>query len=153
MNHFTRVAVLAPITIAALLAGCATDAPQASKPLPQSVPDIAIVIDCEKCEVGPTVPELIRTGYAAAAAKWGVPIARGTQFTVTIKDYSERGLAMRVVAVVAGPLAFALKDEIKAVATIDGKRWPLEHQERNPFQGMDAVAQRLGELSFDIVVK
>lgn len=121
--------------------------------MPKSVPGISVVIDCGKCEVRPSVPEQIRSGYAAAAAKAGVAIARDKQITVTIKDYSERGLAMRSVSVVAGPLAFALKDEIKAVASLNGKQMPLEYHYRNPLRGMDAVAEKVGELSFDAAVK
>ena len=153
MTHLAQPAALVSISLAALLTGCATEAPIAPKTLPKSVPSISVVIDCGKCQVQPTVPALIRTGYAAAAAKAGVAIAGDTPITVTIKDYTERGLALRTVSLVAGPLAFALKDEIKAVAVVDGKPLPLEYNSRSPLRGIETVAQRLGEASFEAIVK
>lgn len=153
MNHFIRLAALASIPIASLLAGCATEAPKASRALPKSIPAISIVIDCGECQVRPSVPELIRAGYAAAAAKAGVPITGDVKMALTIKDYTERGLAIRFVSLVAGPLALALKDEIKAVALVDGKQLPLEFHYRIPFLGIETVAQQLGEQSFDAVAK
>jgi len=103
--------------------------------------------------VRPTVTESIRASYTAAAAKAGVPIAGDAQVTLTIKDYTERSLAIRTLSFVAGPLAFALKDEIRAVALVDGKPLSLEYHYRVPFRGIDAVASKLGELTFDAVVK
>lgn len=153
MNHFARMAPLASISIALLLMGCATEAPKESRVLPKSVPPISVVTDCGDCQVRPTVSALIRAGYVAAAAKAGVPIRGDAPVTLTIKDYSERGLAMRSVSLVAGPLALALKDEIKAVALVDGKQLPLEFHYRIPFLGIETVAQKLGELSFDAVAK
>lgn len=153
MNHFARLAPLASISIASLLVGCATEASKESRVLPKSIPPISVVIDCGECQVRPTVPELIRAGYAAAAAKAGVSITGDAQMTLTIKDYTERGLAMRSVSLVAGPLALALKDEIKAVALVDRKQLPLEFHYRIPFLGIETVAQKLGELSFDAVAK
>lgn len=152
MNHFARLATLASIPIASLLAGCATEALNASRALPKSMPAISVVIDCGECQVRPTVPELIRAGYTAAA-KAGVPIKSDTQMTLTIKDYTERGLAIRSVSLVAGPLALALKDEIKAVALVDGIQLPLEFHYRIPFLGIETVAQKLGEQSFDAVAR
>lgn len=153
MNYFTQLAALASIPIASLLAGCATEAPKTSRVLPKSVPAISVVYDCGECQVRPTVPELIRAGYTAAAAKAGVPITGDAQMALTIKDYTERGLVMRSVSLVAGPLALALKDEIKAVVLVDGKQLPLEFQYRIPFFGIETVAQRLGEQSFDLAAK
>lgn len=119
--------------------------------MPKSIPPMAVVIDCADCQVRPTVPELIRAGYAAAAEKAGVPITGDAPMTLTIKGYTERGLAMRSVSLVAGPLAFALKDEIKAVAMVDEKQLPLEFYYRIPFLGIETAARKLGELSFDAV--
>jgi len=153
MNFFSRLVTLTSISIASLLAGCATDVQTTPRALPKNVPSIAVATDCGKCEVPAEVRELIRTSYAAAAAKAGVPIANDKQITLTIKDYSERSLVVRSASVVAGPLAFALKDEIKAVAVVDGKRSPLEYNYRNPFQGIKSVAQKMGELSFETATK
>ncbi|GLQ91498.1 hypothetical protein GCM10007901_04480 [Dyella acidisoli] len=99
------------------------------------------------------VPELIRASYAAAAAKAGVPIAGDAQMTLTIKGYTERSLVIRAASFVAGPLALALKDEIKAVALVDGEQLPLDSHYRIPFFGIESVAQKLGRLSFDTVAK
>ncbi|QCP54949.1 hypothetical protein FAZ95_32000 [Trinickia violacea] len=119
------------------------------------MPDISIVIDCGSCQVRPTVPEAIHNGYAAAAAKAGVPIAGDTKVTLTIKDYTERGIAERsailVVSLLVPPVSLLLKDEIKADALIDGKQMPLEYHYRVPFRGIEAVAQKLGERTFEAV--
>jgi len=80
-------------------------------------------------------------------------IAADTQMTVTIKEYTDRSMAMRAVSLVAGPIAFALKDEIKAVALVDGKQVPLEIQYRVPFRGIEAAAKKLGEMSFDVALR
>lgn len=153
MKAFTRRAALGPVAAAALLAGCAAETATTpnAKARPTSVPAITVLIDCGDCEVRPTVPELIRTGYAAAAAKAGVPIDADTQMTLTIRGYAERGLAMRSVSLLAGPAALMLKDEIRAVALIDGLRLPLEYHYRIPLFGIETAAQKLGELSFDAV--
>ena len=153
MTQFARSAVPGSVLLALFLASCATEAPTTPKVQPKSIPGLSVVIDCGACQVRPTVAESIRASYAAAAAKAGVPIAGDTQVTLTIKDYTERGLAIRTLSFVAGPLAFALKDEIRAVALVGGKPIPLEYHYRIPFRGIDAVASKLGELSFDALVK
>ncbi|MFV8644305.1 hypothetical protein [Ralstonia pseudosolanacearum] len=152
MKDLTRLAALGLVTIAALLAGCAAEkAPTTAQARPASVPDIAVLIDCGDCEVRPTVPELIRASYTAAAAKAGVPITGDTRMTLTIRGYSERSFAMRSASLLAGPAALMLKDEIRAVALVDGQRLPLEYHYRIPLFGIETVAQKLGELSFDAV--
>lgn len=152
MNHFTRLAALASIFIGSLLAGCAAEVPRTSRALPKSVPAISVVFDCGECRVRPTVPELIRVSYATAAARAGIPIANEAHMILTIKDYTERGLAMRSISLVAGPLALALKDEIKAVALVDGKELPLEFHYRMPFLSIETVARKLGEMSFNAAI-
>lgn len=153
MNQFVRNATLGWISIAWLLAGCSTGAPEARATPPKSVPGIAVVVDCGDCHVRPSVPELIRTAYASAAAKSGASIADDKAITLTITDYTERSLAMRSLSLIAGPLALALKDEIRAVAVIDGTPLPLDYSVRLPFLGIEAVASKLGELSFATVGK
>lgn len=157
MHHIARLvarqAARGSLAIALLLTGCATKAPTTSSARPKSVPGIAVLIDCGDCEVRSTVEESIRHGYEAAAAKAGVQIEGDRRVTFTIKDYKERGLAIRALSFVAGPLAFALKDEIKAVASIDGRQLSLAYHHRNPLQGIEAVAQKLGELGFAAVVE
>lgn len=149
MPRLVQPVVLASICSLSLLTACATQAPKASNALPKSVPALAVVVDCGKCKVRPTVPELIRSSYAAAAAKAGVPIAGDTQMTLTITDYTERGMAIRVASLIVGPPAMILKDEIKAVAVVNGEPLPLKFNRRIPFRGIDSVAQKLGELGFD----
>ncbi len=151
MYRFVQPAVLASICTVSL-AACATQPPKkVSNVLPKSVPALAVVLDCGDCKVRSTVPELIRTSYAAAAAKAGVSIAGDTQVMLTIKDYTERGMATRIVSLIAGPPAMMLKDEIKAVAVVNGEPLPLTFNRRMPFRGIDSVAHELGELSFDAV--
>lgn len=152
MNTLIQRVTIGYAWVVLLLAGCATTTHQISKPMPLSVPGIAVVIDCGKCEVRSTVPDLIRAEYAESAAKAGVVIADDVPLmTVTIKEYTDRGLAMRAVSMLAGPLAFALKDEMKAIAVVDGKPVSLEYAYRIPFWGIEAVAKKLGEMSFKAV--
>ena len=155
MNDFTRLVALGLISAGPLLAGCTTEGPAASRAQLKSVPDISVVIDCGDCQVRSSVPEAIHKGYIAAALKAGVPIAGDAKVTLTIKDYTERGLAERsaifVVSLLVPPVALVLKDEIKADALVDGKRMPLEYHYRVPFRGIEAVAQKLGERTFEAV--
>lgn len=155
MNDFTRLVALGLLSTGSLLAGCTTEGPTASRAQPKSVPDISVVIDCGDCQVRPSVPEAIHKGYAAAAFKAGVPIAGDAKLMLTIKGYTERGLAERsalfAVSLLVPPVAFALKDEIKADALVDGKPVSLEYHYRVPFLGIDAVAQKLGERTFEAV--
>lgn len=140
------------ISIVSLLVGCSMMEPSTPAVLPKSVPDISVAIDCGKCEVRPSVPESIRKGYVAAAGKAGVRIEPNARIDVTIKDYTERSLAMRsatfAVSILLPPVALALKDEIKVDALVEGKHVPLEYHYRIPFFGIESVAQKVGELSF-----
>ena len=147
-----RCAALVP-PIVVLLAGCATDTRPITKAIPKSVPDISVVIDCGECKVRPAVPDLIRTAYADAAGKAGVAIVGDAPMIVTIKECTERSQAIRVASMLAGPLAFALKDEIKAVVVVNGTPVPLEISRRAPFKRINAVATKLGEMSFDAVTQ
>ncbi|MDH6148201.1 MULTISPECIES: hypothetical protein [Paraburkholderia] len=160
MNYLIRLSALGSISIASLLAACTTAGPTASTALPKSVPDISVLVDCGSCQVRSTVPELIRRGYVEAAAKAGVQVVGDSQTTLTIKDYTERGVAVRsasfVVSLLFPPLAYALtdvKDEIKADALVDGKQVSLEYDYRIPFFGIETVAQKLGERTFQAAVK
>lgn len=153
MNTFIRRTAICSISIVSLLAGCATQTRPASMPMPNSVPGISVVMDCGQCQVAPAIPDLIRTAYADAAAKAGVAIAGDAQMAVTIKEYKDRSMTIRALSVLAGPLAFSLKDEIKAVALVDGKPVALEYSYRVPFWGIETVATKLGEMSFDAAAK
>jgi hypothetical protein len=153
MNHVSRLVAWSALSLGVLPTGCATDAPPTPRSPPKSVPGLSVRVDCGDCLVRPNVPALIRGSYAAAADKAGVSIASDTQITLTIKDYTERSPGMRTVSFIAGPLALALKDEIKAVALVDGKPVPLEYHYRIPFLGIETVAQKLGALSFEAVIR
>lgn len=146
-----RAAIVSPIVV--LLTCCATDTRSIAKAVPKSVPDISVVIDCGECKVRPAVPDLIRTAYADAAGKAGVAIVGDTPMIVTIKEYKDRSKAIRVASMLAGPLAFALKDEIKAVVVVNGTPVPLESSHRAPFKGINTVATKLGEMSFDAITQ
>ena len=60
-------------------------------------------------------------------------------------------MAIRVASLIVGPPAMILKDEIKAVAVVNGEQRPLKFNRRIPFRGIDSVARKLGELGFDAV--
>lgn len=91
----------------------------------------------------------IRASYADAATKAGTPVAQDSELILKITEYHERSIGIRLVSLVAGPLAMALKDEIKAVAMFNGKEVPVEYTYRLPFFGISSVAQHVGELSFE----
>ncbi|HEX7803235.1 MAG TPA: hypothetical protein VF471_10825 [Pseudoxanthomonas sp.] len=152
MRTLIRHVAIVP-SIVVFLAGCATEVRPTARAMPKSVPDLSVVIDCGGCEVRPAVPDLIRTAYADAAVKAGVAVAGDAPIIVTIKEYTTRSKAIRVASMLAGPLAFALKDEIKVVVVVDGTPVPLEYSYHAPFKGIDAVATKLGEMSFDAVTR
>ena len=151
MRTLIRNAAIVPSIV--FLAGCATEVRPTTMAMPKSVPGISVVSDCGECEVRPAVSDLIRTAYTDAAVKAGVAIAGNAPTIVTIKEYTTRSKAIRVASMIAGPLAFAFKDEIKAVVVVDGAPVPLEYSYRAPFKGINAVATKLGEMSFDAIAQ
>jgi hypothetical protein len=152
MTHMPRLNHAALLTgCAMLLAACATEAPKALPPT--AMPALTVVVDCADCQVDPQVSTAIREAYDASAAQSGIRIDPARQATFTIKVYTQRGVGQRVVSILAGPLAFALKDEIKGVVSLDAQEEPLEYSYRIPFLGMGSVAKKVGEMSFDAVVR
>ncbi len=146
------VRTMIAITFAALLlTACANNTPTAS--LPKDVPALKVVTDCGDCQVRPEVLAIIEQGYTAAAVKAGVAVVKTREATLTIKSYNDRGYGIRAVAFLIGPLGFALKDEIKANLSVNGKELPVEDNYRNPFSGMDTLAEKIGGMTFDAVIK
>lgn len=135
-----------------LLAGCATEPSQPPAPAMASATNISVVFDCGACTVSPKVSDLIRSAYSEAAAKAKTSAALSGSVTLTVKEYVERSGTTRVLSLLAGPLAFALKDEIKGVVTVNGRQVPVEYTQRMPFRDIESVAQRIGELSFAAVI-
>jgi hypothetical protein len=143
--HLNRTALTASMPL--LLTACATEGPKAA--LPTVMPGLNVMIDCADCKVDPQVSAAIRQTYDTSAAKHGVSIDPAKQATFTIKEYTQRGGGQRAVSILAGPLAFALKDEIKGVVSLGARREPIDYTYRNPFLGISSVAKKVGEMSFD----
>jgi hypothetical protein len=146
-SALNRAALLASVTL--LLTACATDAPKAA--LPTVMPGLNVIVDCADCKIDPQVGAAIRQAYEASAAKSGVRLDAGTPATFTIKAFTERSGGKRAVSILAGPLAFALKDEIKGVVSFGARQEPIDYTYRNPFLGINSVAKKVGEMSFDAI--
>jgi len=158
LKTISRVALL---VAAVAIAGCAstgtTTPPAASSPAPAPAPAAATVaapgpdlptlkvsVDCGACEVDPAVPAKIVESYSATAAKAGRKVTAAKEAKLVIKDYSARNGAARFFAG-----AMAGKDEIKAVITYQGKTYSVEEYYRNAWMGITAVAEKIGEMSFN----
>jgi hypothetical protein len=132
---------------AMLASGCATNS-QISGSINQDsksqVPNIAIKLDCGKCQVKAGIQELIVAGYKESAANSGAKISDSDFANVVIKDYSARDDVSRFLAG-----AFAGKDEIKVEVTYKEKVFVVEDYFRNAWQGTDSLARRIGAMVFE----
>src|SRR4051812_33901998 len=133
----------------AVLAGCASTPPTTGAGTPGTqaaapqVPTLAVSADCGACVVRPTVPGLIQQGFRDAAAKAGVQVAPDKQTSLTIKDYADRNDAARFMVGI-----FAGKDAIQATVAADGKTFVVEDYYRNAWLGIEALARKIGEMTF-----
>jgi hypothetical protein len=134
------------VAFAAIISGCAsTTQPSqgtqsAAKP---EVPTLKVAVDCGACEVKATIPALIVEGYNEAAAKSGNALSTTKEANLTIKEYTARTDAARILAG-----ALAGKDEIKAVIAYQGKNYAVEDYYRNAWLGIDTLAKKIGEMTF-----
>lgn len=127
------------------IAGCASSpktSPVAAKSL-KELPKIEVVLDCGACQVRTTVAPLIIQSYREKASKVGVSLNQNKVATVTIKAYSARNDAMRfMTGMMSG------KDEIMAVVAYEGRSVVVQEYYQNAFQGIESVAEKIGELTF-----
>lgn len=136
---------------AAMMAGCASTPTGGSgpggvattTPAVTEVPALKVAVDCGPCDVKPTVAGLIVQGYNEAAAKAGHRISDSRQASLVIKEYTARSDTARFLAG-----AFAGKDEIKAVVSYQGKSRAVEDYYRNAWLGIDALAKKIGEMTY-----
>lgn len=148
-----QLCLITAITTAIIfsLTGCASNEASSTNNKKAEVPSLVIKTDCGGCKVNSSVSALIQESYTKKAAQSGMLISKDTQATLTISDYSERNLTMRTVSVIAGPLAIAfdIKDEIVANISFKEKSFTIEYNKVNPFQGIDSVANEIGEMTFE----
>lgn len=140
--------VIALASVSIFVAGCASTSSSTSSDTqkPSSaleVPALKVSVGCGACEVKPNIPGLIIEGYNEAASKAGRKVSTTNEATVTIKEYTVRGGAARFLAG-----ALAGKDEIKAVIVYGGKTYAIEDYYRNAWLGIEALAKRIGEMSY-----
>lgn len=134
-----------------LLSGCASSPPTAgasSQGAAAQAPTLAVTSDCGACVVRPTVPGLIQQGYRDAAAKAGVQLSADKQAALTIKDYADRNDAARFMVGI-----FAGKDAIKATVAAEDKTFVVEDYYRNAWLGIEALARKIGEMTFEEIMK
>jgi hypothetical protein len=133
------------------ISGCASTAPDSSPrtqaPL-REVPSLKVVTECGSCKVRPSVPGLIVEGYRNAAAKSGAKLVPGKEATLTIREYSARDDGARFVVG-----AFAGKDEIKATVNFQGKQFMVEDYYYTAWLGIEALARKIGEMTFERMSK
>jgi hypothetical protein len=129
------------------LVGCVSSAadPKGLSPT-KPAPRLEVVIDCGACEVKDSVVGVIREGYANAAARAGAPQLSGGTATLTVKTYSQRGFGTRFLI---GPLGILFADAIRAELVFEGRTVQVAESARVPFQGIEAVARRLGEKALE----
>jgi hypothetical protein len=131
--------------------GCATTGSEpstrAQAPL-REVPSLKVVTECGTCKVRPSVPGLIVEGYTNAAAKSGAKLVPGKEATLTIREYSARDDGARFVVG-----AFAGKDEIKASVNFQGKQFMVEDYYYTAWLGIEALARKIGEMTFERMSK
>lgn len=150
MRIITHVSIIAT---AILIAGCAaptapiqTSASATAASTEQAkVPSLKVVTNCGKCEVDPRIPILINESYAAAAEKAGMSIDGQSVATLTITQFSKRMVLIRLL----GPLSTLMPDAIQATLEINGRSVTIDENVRLPLRGMDAVANKVGEASFE----
>lgn len=108
------------------------------------VPSLQVKSDCGKCKIRNNIASLIIDGYNKAAINAGAKISSKSNAIITIKEYVERGDTERFLAG-----AFAGKDEIKASITYQGKDYFVEDYYRNAWLGIETLATKIGELTFE----
>lgn len=156
----TKYLGLVVASAAIFMAGCASTTPSSTstntstntntsavgqQPTPSvaEVPALKVTVDCGACVVKPTIPSLIVEGYNEAAAKAGRKVSATAVANLTIKEYTARADAARLLAG-----AFAGKDEIKAVIAYQGKTFAVEDYYRNAWLGIDTLAKKIGEMTY-----
>jgi hypothetical protein len=140
-----------------LMAGCVSSSQPADRTAERArasaVPSLTVQVSCNECEVKEGLPELIRTAYEARRTGLGAQTLadRATQApaVLIIRSYAERGVVKRFLL---GPAGIVFSDAIEAELQIRGQRIMISESARVPFQGIDAVARRIGEKALDAVV-
>jgi hypothetical protein len=112
----------------------------ATKPLP----DLRVVIECGQCAVPAHIPGLVLKGYRDTAAQWGFRIIDQDAAVLTIKSYTARPAAERMLFG-----ALAGKDEIVASLAYAGREFVIEDYFRNAWFGIDSLAEKIGALAYD----
>ena len=150
MNTSYRWLPVALIAASGFLAGCAGGPGLGGRPLSTGgatgglVPALNVVTACGGCDVPADVPALVKEGYAQAAADAGAKISTTDTATLTIKELSYRSTGARAMAG-----AFAGKDEIKAQVVARNKKFEVEDYYRNAWQGIGALARKIGSMAFE----
>lgn len=147
MARAARIAVTGALLCGGLGA-CVSPAPAVRPAAASEMPRLEVRIDCGGCEVRAEVPRLIRDGYVSALARAGARETDGRMAVLTIRAYTERGFGTRFLA---GPLGVFFRDAVDAELVVDGRTARVSESTRVPFQGIDAVARRIGEQALDLM--
>jgi hypothetical protein len=137
-----------------ILSGCNTPTASAqptsmnasqTKEVLRKVPTLIVQNGCKACNVDPKIEKIISDAYANAATKLSFSIDREKTATLTITDYSSRGITKFLL----GPLAITMTDEIKAEVVSGDRKFRLEENARVIFRNIDSVAKVIGQMALD----
>lgn len=149
MNINNLFRTLVSISLAIMLSACSTTSSQTTpNGAPLIVPSLQVKFDCGACKVKGNIASLIVDGYNKAATDAGAKISSKAKAIMTVNEYVSRGDTERLLVG-----AFAGKDEIKASITYKGKRYFVEDYYRNAWLGVDVLAKKIGELTFEEINK
>ena len=133
------------ISLAFMISACSTTARNSSpNAAPLIVPSLQVKVDCGACKVKSNITSLIVEGYNKAAIDAGAKVSKKVNAIMIINEYVSRGDTERLLVG-----AFAGKDEIKASITYKGKKYLVEDYYRNAWLGIDTLAKKIGELTFE----
>jgi hypothetical protein len=140
-----KISTAAALAIAAVLAGCAAPGSQTSAPAAaaREVPALKVSFDCGTCQPRDNSAQLIAEGYNEAVTQAGAKVNPAMQAVLVVREYTARDDTARFLVG-----AFAGKDEIKASVTYGSQKFDVEDYYRNAWLGIDALARKIGELTF-----
>jgi hypothetical protein len=109
----------------------------------REVPSLAVVWACENCGHNDRVADLIAQSYAAAAAARGYRVSRTETAKVSITDFRQRPVAMRVMfGMMAGKDRLGVQTEFRGRTTLAGDTV------LNAWMGMNSLCDTVGQQTF-----
>ncbi|WP_042882906.1 hypothetical protein [Cupriavidus necator] len=141
------ISVVAAVTVATLMAGCAATHPTPTSHGVSSEFKASVskgvaqpVVVANGHQINPEVSKSLLDSFAAQADKFGVKvIPNGVPVTITVQEYSARPTAARLLAG-----ALAGKHHIKADVALGESKFVVEDTARTVLVGINGVAANVG---------